>query len=515
MNMNKKTLAFIVSVSVILSSLLTTLVLSTSQDAFGKVIENLPGVSVATSAVDGNGKGETNPSAESKNGKEDAKLPSGLPPEFKKLVEAYSIIKGSFYDKESLDPNLLVEGAINGMIDVLKDPYTSYMDAEEMAQFEESLGSSFEGIGTEVMMQNNRVTVVSPFKDSPAEKAGLKPNDQIITVDGENIEGMDLHEAVKKIRGPKGTKVKLGILRPGLTEPITIVVTRDTIPLESVYSQAFDVNGVKIGKIQISSFSENTAERFFEEFNSLKREGIKGLVIDVRGNPGGYLEAVVGIAEELVPHKGIILQVEDREGKRVKYKSENEGDGFPIAVLIDEGSASASEILAAALKSAGYPLVGKTTFGKGTVQVPKNLKDGGSIKITIAKWLTPEGNWIHEKGVEPTLEVSQPDYFHATPILIEDKTLKRDMNSIEIQNLQKILAGLGYSLNRNDGYFDSSTENAVRSFQKKNGLAVTGVVDVKTATLLQDKLIEKIRDPQNDLQLQTALKLLADSNKNK
>lgn len=433
----------------------------------------------------------------------------GLPPQFSKLAEAYQIILNSYYDKSAIDQNRLLEGAIKGMISVLDDPYTTYMDKEELTQFQDSLGSSFEGIGTEVMMLNNRVTIISPFKDSPAEKAGLKPNDQIITVDGVNIEGMDLQEAVKRIRGPKGTKVKLGILREGLTEPITVVVTRDTIPLETVYRSMETVKGKKIGRLEITSFSENTATRFYEEMTRLRQEGAKGIIIDLRGNPGGYLDAVLSIAEQIIPHQGVILQVEDRDGKRVKYTSKLKGDGFPILALIDGGSASASEILAGAIKAAGYPVVGTKSFGKGTVQVTKDLQDGSSIKITIAKWLTPDGTWIHKKGIEPTLQVEQPDYFQAAPIHTE-KPLKRDMNNGDVKNLQLILSGLGFTLSRNDGYFDASTEASVKQFQEKNKLPVTGIVDQKTAEKMQEQLIAKIKNPQNDVQLQAAYRVMAD-----
>lgn len=431
-----------------------------------------------------------------------------VPADFAKILEAYEIIQNSYYDKEAVDANTLIEGAIKGMINVLNDPYTTYMNVEQHSKFEESLGSSFEGIGTEVMIQNNRVTIVSPFKDSPAEKAGLRPNDQIISVDGENIEGMDLNEAVKKIRGPKGTKVKLEIYRPGVSETFTVVVTRDTIPLESVYSDIIEMEGKKIGKIEITSFSENTAERFKEEYDSLKRNGVKGIVIDVRGNPGGYLQAVLGIAGRLIPQDQLILQVEDRDGNREVYRGSAKEAHLPLVVLTDEGSASASEILAAALKDSGVPVVGATTFGKGTVQVAKMLDDGSSIKITIAKWLTPNGTWIHEKGIEPTIQVQQPDYFYAAPIHTENGPIQREMNGAEVQNVQLILRGLGYDTSRNDGYFDESTEAAVRAFQKDHNLNVTGVIDEETAEKMQEKLIEKIRDPNNDLQLQKAYETL-------
>ncbi len=505
--LDRKKMTLLVSAGLAIGMMVLLLFSPLTQEAMGKVLSSLlvgdanhslalNGDQPASSPVKGQVQAAGNENLQ------------GLPSEFSKLAETYQMILSSYYDKKALDKNLLLDGAIKGMIEALDDPYTTYMDKEENAQFEDSLSSSFEGIGTEVMMLNNRVTIVSPFKDSPAEKAGLKPNDQIISVDGVNIEGLDLQEAVKKIRGPKGTKVKLGILREGLTDPLTVIVTRDTIPLESVYRSVEVVDGKKLGRLEITSFSENTADRFFEEFDRLKQEGVKGVVIDLRGNPGGYLDAVLSIGERIIPKQGVILQIEDRDGKRVKYASKLKGEGFPIVVLIDEGSASASEILAGALKAAGYPIVGKNSFGKGTVQVTKDLKDGSTIKITVAKWLTPDGTWIHKKGIQPTLTVDQPEYFQAAPLHAETP-LKREMNGSEVQNLQKVLAGLGYALSRNDGYFDASTEAAVRLFQQNNKLPVTGIVDKNTAEKLQEQLIAKIKNPANDAQLQAAYTLLA------
>lgn len=430
------------------------------------------------------------------------------PAEFRRLIDAYAILRDGYFDKTAATPDRLVDGAIKGMIDALDDPYTAYLDPEELKQFEESLSSSFEGIGTEVTMIGGRVTVVSPFKDSPAEKAGIRPNDQIVSVDGESIEGLSLQEAVKKIRGPKGTKVVLGILRSGMTEPITITVVRDTIPLESVYSRLYEVNGQKLGRIEITSFSENTAQRFFDELKRLQKEGAQGFVIDVRGNPGGYLEAVTNILEQLVPHEGIMYQVENQSGRREVYRSKQKGDGLPLVVLIDEGSASASEILAAALKGAGYPLVGTHSFGKGTVQVTRDLSSGGTIKLTVAKWLAPDGTWIHKVGVTPTVEVEQPPYFHLPPLAVE-KPLKRDMTDQNIAVAQKMLGALGYAVDRSDGYFDAATENAVRAFQQDKGLKATGVVDGETAGELSKALMAMIKNPDNDRQLKRALDVLA------
>lgn len=422
-----------------------------------------------------------------------------------KIKKAYDILRTSYVEQVNEDD--LINGAINGMLKTLEDPYTVYLDPEAAQQFQESLESSFEGIGAEVNMQNGRVTIVAPIKGAPAEKAGLRPKDQILFVNGINLEGMTLYEAVSKIRGPKGSKAQLVVSRPGVPNPIEIVVVRAEIPIETVYSKTFD----DYGYIQITQFNIETAQDFKKQLQSLEEKGIKGLVIDVRDDPGGLLEIVVEIAQELVPAQKPILQVEGRTGEGRKFYSDlNEPKPYPIVVLINGGSASASEILAAALKeSAGYPLIGETTFGKGTVQRTESMSDGSNIKLTIAKWLTPNGNWIHEKGIKPDIAVKQPEYFYTAPLQVE-KELKLDMNSQQVVSLQKFLVGLGLDPGRTDGYFSKQTESAVKAFQKLYDIPVTGVVDTKTATIIGEKIFEKARDPKSDMQLQTALQTLRD-----
>ena len=252
---------------------------------------------------------------------------------------------------EEVEDKQLVEGAIEGMLATLEDPHSSYMDVETMDQFNEQIESSFEGIGAEVSMVNGIVTIVAPIKDSPAEKAGLRPNDQVLTVDGESLEGLNLNEAVAKIRGEKGSKVVLGIKRSGASEPFDITITRDEIPVETVYNRLETVDGKQTGILEVTNFSTNTSKEFIEQLESLEAEGIEGLVIDVRGNPGGLLNVVEEMLSLFVPKDMPYIQIEDQEGKKTPIHSKLvEKKPYPISVLIDEGSASASEILAVALK---------------------------------------------------------------------------------------------------------------------------------------------------------------------
>ncbi|MFG6495476.1 S41 family peptidase [Fictibacillus sp. UD] len=429
--------------------------------------------------------------------------------EFAKLQKTYEIISSRYV--EDVDRDKLLEGAIQGMVKTLKDPYSVYMDEETASQFSQSLDSSFEGIGAEVSMVDGKVTIVAPFKDSPAEKAGLKPNDQIITIDGKSVEGLDLYKAVLKIRGEKGSVVTLGVKRSGVSDVMPIKVTRDEIPIETVYSDIEEVKGKKIGVLEITSFSEKTGSDFKRHLTDLEKQKIDGLVIDVRGNPGGYLEAVDSILRQIIPENKPFVQIEDRKGNKERYVSTlKEKKDYPIVGLIDKGSASASEILAAALQEGGsYELVGEKSFGKGTVQQSIDLGDGSNIKLTLFKWLTPDGNWIHKKGVKPTYEVKQPEYFYTNPIAIEKKSLEFDMNNEQVKNAQIMLNGLGFQTGREDGYFDEKTQSAVTAFQRANNLPATGKVDAKTAGKMESKVIDSIRDDKNDVQRKTAIELLA------
>jgi carboxyl-terminal processing protease len=485
MFMNQKITALLMAVSLLIGIGGTYLVM----DQFGQPNST----SIQIGSQSGNGEASLGEAAN----------PAGL----EKVKQAYELISANYV--EEVEGNELIEGAIQGMIGTLEDPYSVYMDKETAEQFSQTLESSFEGIGAEVSMVDGKVTIVAPFKDSPAEKAGLKPNDQVIKVDGESIEGLDLYEAVLKIRGEKGTTVKLDIMRPGTTEIITLPVIRDEIPLETVYHEMKEFQGKKVGFIEVTSFGEDTAPDFEKAVKDLESQGMEGLIIDVRGNPGGYLQSVEEMLKLFITKDEPYVQIEQRNGEKKRYFSSiTEKKPYPISVLIDEGSASASEIMAAAMKEAGgYDVVGKKSFGKGTVQQAVPMGDGSNIKLTYFKWLTSDGNWIHEKGVEPTIPVDQPAYFYANPISVE-KELTFDMNNEQVKNAQVMLKGLGFEPGREDGYFSKETETAVKAFQQSVGLPQSGIITKETAGKLQQTLIEKVRDQKNDMQLETALKAL-------
>lgn len=427
--------------------------------------------------------------------------------DFDKFKQALELISTRYV--EEVDEKELIEGAIQGMLSKLDDPYSVYMDKETAQQFSQSLDSSFEGIGAEVGMKSGRVTIVAPFKGSPAEKAGLQPNDQIIAIDGESVEGLDLHETVLKIRGKKGTKVAIDVVRPNSREKLTFEVVRDEIPLETVFGSTKEYKGKKVGYIEITSFSENTADDFKKTLTKLEKEKIEGLVLDVRGNPGGYLQSVEEILKQFVTKDKPYLQIEERNGDKKRYFSSlTKKKEYPVTVLIDKGSASASEILAGALKEAcGYEIVGVTSFGKGTVQQAVPMGDGSNIKLTLYKWLTPDGNWIHKKGVEPTIAVEQPEFYQLSPLQL-DKSLAVDMNNEQVKTAQLLLKGLGFDTGREDGYFSKKTEAAVKGFQEQNELPVSGKIDQQTADTLNQKMLELREKEENDSQLKEGIKAL-------
>ncbi|RFU63924.1 S41 family peptidase [Peribacillus glennii] len=439
-----------------------------------------------------------------KSEKEDRQVNDDL----EKVGQAYDLIREQYVEK--VEDKQLVEGAIKGMLSSLKDPYSVYMDKETTAQFNETLDSSFVGIGTEIGMEDGKIIIVAPYKDSPAERAGLKPKDELLKVNGESVEGLDLHQIGLRIRGKKGTEVTLEIQRTGVSEPITFHILRKEIPLETVFSSVKEKDGKNIGYIEVTTFAKETAADFTKQLNGLENKGIQGLVIDVRGNPGGLLTSVQEVLALFITKDKPYLQIAQRNGDTeaffTKLKQEKK---YPVAVLTDKGSASASEILAGAMnEAADYPIVGEKTFGKGTVQHAVPMEDGSNIKLTVFKWLTPDGNWIHKKGIQPTIDVQQPDYFTSHPLQVE-RVFKRDMNNPQIKYAQEMLKGIGFEPGRDDGYYDEKTEIAIKAFQQHQKLKVTGELDKETAEKLEKAIIQKVQDEANDVQLKTALLYVA------
>ncbi len=334
--------------------------------------------------------------------------------DFSLFWNTWDLLKNKYVDSQQLDAHKLVYGAIKGMMQATGDPYTTFFDPEENKKFSEDISGNFEGIGAELGVKNGILTVVAPLQGAPAEKAGLRSGDKIIKIDGKAAGDMSVEDAVNHIRGPKNTSVVLTIFREGSKDTQEISIVRNIINVKSVKLLFKDNDS--IADVEITKFGDDTEKSFSDAIFKVKNSHVKGLILDLRNNPGGYLEAAVNIASKLIPD-GKIVVIEEASNKKQQKMYTRGGDvasGLETVVLINEGSASASEILAGALKEnrTNVTLIGKKSFGKGSVQEFIKTAQGTAAKITIAHWLTPNGNQINELGIKPDIEVelSSDDY---------------------------------------------------------------------------------------------------------
>lgn len=312
-----------------------------------------------------------------------------------------------YVNPEDLNATNMVYGAIEGMVGGVGDPYTAFMSPKENKAFQDALQGHLEGIGAELTQKENIVMVVAPLKGSPAAAAGLKPEDIIIEVDGQSTEGWDLSEVVTKVRGPKGTDVSLKVFRSGETAPLEFTITRQEITVPSVEFSVKESAKGPIGYISLNQFGEDSIKEVREALDSHLKANVKGIVLDLRYNGGGYLDGATELVS-LFLKEGMVVSVERRDGEpEVQSVSGNTmAPDIPLVVLVNEGSASAAEIAAGALKDhKRATIIGKKTFGKGTVQEVINLPGGSSLRVTIAKWLTPNGTDIGKEGIHPDIEV--------------------------------------------------------------------------------------------------------------
>ena len=318
---------------------------------------------------------------------------------YNKMIALEELVKDDFYQKTSDEK--LVDGAIKGMFSGLDDKYSQYYTKAEFEKLKEQTSGSFVGIGVYISptSDDDHITIIAPIAGSPAEKSGIKAGDKILKVDGKVVSAQNSDEAITMIKGKKGTEVELTIKRG--EQILDVNVKRDEIVSKTVEGKVLDDN---IGYIKITSFSEHTNKEFEKTLNTLKQSDIKGLVIDLRDNPGGLLNVCKDIADSLIG-EGTIVYTKDNKGNTEYLKSDKEKLGLPIAVLTNEGSASASEILTGAIidNKAGIS-VGTTTFGKGLVQSVRELMDGTGYKLTTAQYFTPSGEYINGKGIKPTIE---------------------------------------------------------------------------------------------------------------
>jgi len=362
----------------------------------------------------------------------DIEAPSSIRVDFSLFWDVWQRIHTFYIDKSSIDTQKLVWGAITGMVNALDDPYTVFLNPKDNKEFKDDIGGSFQGIGAQLGLKDGKIIIQTPLKGSPAEKAGLQPMDWIVKVDSADTIGWTLTQAVTKIRGTKGTTVTLSILHEKEDKPVDIKIIRDNIVVPSIESwikspkdikEISGVTGVtkilglnkRIAYIALSRFGDRTNEEWLKAVTSIveaQKSGVEGLVFDLRNNPGGYLDGAVFIASEFIKSGTVVTQT-NSDGTKETLSVNRKGQltTIPMVILINKGSASAAEIVAGALRDyKRAKIVGEISFGKGSVQSPQELKGGAGVHITTGKWLLPNGDWIHKKGIIPDVEVKMETF---------------------------------------------------------------------------------------------------------
>ena len=350
-----------------------------------------------------------------------------LSKELAKFVDAYDAIVNNYY--KEVDKDKLVESAINGMVSSVGDEYTSYSDKDVTDNFNETVNGKYMGIGALIMKNEKDLVIYKVFEDSPSYRAGLKDGDIILKLDDKDTKDMSVNDIARIVKNDGNKEVKLLVKRG--EENLDITIVKDMVELPVVSGKVINHNDKKIGYISLSIFSSVASEQFNKELVKLEKEGISGLVIDVRGNSGGYLTTVTDIVSYFLKKGDIIYKLEVNDKVTVRKDKTKESRDYPVAVLIDKNSASASEILASSIKESynGY-VVGTNSYGKGTVQQTLVLSDGSMIKYTIEKWLTPLGNWINEEGVIPTNYVELSSEYLNNPVFENDNQLNEALELV-------------------------------------------------------------------------------------
>ncbi len=401
----------------------------------------------------------------------------------------------------------LYEKAVRAMLDAV-DENSEYYDAEEAKIFLTNLDDEVIGIGVNVLSSDGKIIVSQPVPGSPAEKAGIKAGDIIIAADGVNLENMEFETALERIRGKEGTTVKITVIRSGISAPLTFSIVREKVTSNPVDLEIIEKDGKRIAKLTIYSFTENVAKNFADAMAKVDKERIKNIIIDLRDNGGGYLSQAVEIADMFLP-EGAVITTEDHKMDMLDkvYVAEGEKTDYDVIVLINGMSASASEVLTAALMENGVArVIGETSFGKGTVQAMYNVPNDAIMKFTVAYYLTPLGNNIHKKGIIPHAIVENSD----VPVdmtefeLFKLKTkYKLGDKGEEVENAKKMLAMLGIFVGTVNDVYDENLKIAVNVFQTAKGLFPYGVLDITTQMNLYDTM--KTAKTEVDDQLQAAI----------
>lgn len=430
--------------------------------------------------------------------------------QFELIDEVYdTIVKHTVYPMKQSE---LIEGAMRGMVDMIPDPYSTYYTATEAEAHRDSLAGERVGIGAEITKVGGKFIIVAPIKGSPAEQAGLKPYDELVKVNDQAVANLSFEKLIEEIRGEEGTVVTLTIFRSETNEHHQFRIERQKMEVQTVSGKMFEKKGRKIGYINITTFGEETSSEWLQETKKLLSAKADALVVDVRGNPGGYLVSVSEMISSVMKEDTIFAYMEDGEGVATPlYTEEGENEfpkglqNIPIVVLQDEGSASASEVLSSALQAHNRSYtVGTTSFGKGTVQSSFDLSNGDELKLSTHKWLTPEKEWIHQKGVMPDLQVEQAAIFKVQPQMVIDRYQKGEVHD-DIKYVQEILTLLEYKLARTDGYYDHATHQAVKAFHKEHAIKQKPSMNRVFYRALQEELERYTISETHDQQLQMAI----------
>lgn len=352
------------------------------------------------------------------------KIDRDVPPEkdvdFKLFWQVWDTLSEQYFDKSKLIPGEMVYGAIEGMVSALGDPYTMFLPPKENKIVDEDLSGKFQGVGMQLGFRNDKLAVMAPLEGSPAEAAGVKAGDYIVHITDKdkgvdmNTNGIALPLAVQTIRGDAGTKVTITFIRDGVNKPIVLELTRAQLNFPSV-SLTYVGKDKNIARIRVAKFDADTPQEWDKSVNEIITKGdVKGVILDLRNNPGGYLQAAVDIAGDFMPTGSLVVKEAKGDGTEHDYKTDTlpRLEKYKTVVLINGGSASASEILSGALRDQkGIKLYGEKSFGKGTVQVPLDIPGGSGLHVTVARWLTPAGTWVHGKGLEPdtVIEIKEDD----------------------------------------------------------------------------------------------------------
>ena len=438
---------------------------------------------------------------------------TGEAPQEKSLEEQMDFLEllikavdGLYY--EDVDIQDLVDGAYKGVFNKL-DPYSVYYTDEEYEEFDLEVTGTFGGIGVQIAMRDGFITVIAPIDGTPAYRAGIKAGDRVVTVDNTDVREISIDRVASMMRGEPGTKVSIGVLREGQPSVISFELTREIIEINPV---TYEVLEGDVGYIRLSEFNEHAGQHVdeaLEHFDSLE---IKDIVLDLRNNPGGMVNQSVEVAGRFVP-EGPVVHIERRNAPRQTLKSELKEQKYNLAVLVNGGSASASEIVAGAVQDTGAgTLIGTQTFGKGTVQQVLPLSNGSRIKLTIARYLTPNGRAIDGEGITPDMVVENQSpegkYGQELAPIKGDRKLSVNAVGLDVLGAEQRLDTMGYNTGEVDGVFDTALEQAVRKFQSDTSLYPYGVLDLATQQRLLTEYQLYIEENTSDVQLQKAIETL-------